>query len=63
MQREALSRVKAFAEAWATEMPNTLVMVFRSEGREQLLREDLNRIIALAEDSLATQENPPRGGH
>lgn len=60
---ETLERAQKFAEGWAQDTPELLVLALQN-GRHQLTREDLNRLIALAEDGLASRtEAPLRGGH
>lgn len=61
--RNALGQAKTFAESWASELPELRAMVLHTASRRQLSAESLNRVIALAEQALDDQENPPRGGH
>lgn len=62
--REALNRAKAFAEHHdETRGTNVIQYVHLRNASLYLTTQDLNRIIALAEEALDDQENPPRGGH
>jgi hypothetical protein len=63
--QEALERVKAFAEHHdETRGTNVVQYVHLQRTSLYLITQDLNRVIALAEEGLAAQCGPPpRGGH
>lgn len=66
--REALENVKRFAENWDRATQGRRIVqtadLFRQRGTmECLMLDELNQVIALAEQAVHDADNPPRGGH